>query len=128
MRITVTSLFVEDQNHAFKFYTEVLGFLPKDDVPAGEYRWLTVVSPEDPEGCAILLEPNANPVAKTYQLGLVEQGIPANSFAVEDVQAEYERLIALGVNFTMQPTSMGPVTIAIFDDTCGNLLQIAQMG
>lgn len=127
MKIIVTSVFVDDQERALRFYTEKLGFLPKNDVPAGEYRWLTVVSPDAPEGVELVLEPNANPVSQAYQAGLVEQGIPATMFGVSDVRAEHERLKALGVSFTMEPTPMGPVTIAILDDTCGNLIQIAQM-
>ena len=96
----------------------------KHDVPAGEFRWITVVSPDDPDGTELLLEPNENPVAQTYQKGIFDQGIPANSFGVADIHAEHERLKALGVSFTMEPTEMGPVTIAVFDDTCGNLIQI----
>ena len=98
----------------------------KHDVPAGEYRWITVVSPDDPDGTELLLEPNENPVAQAYQKGLFDQGIPANSFGVTDIHAEHERLKALGVSFTMEPTEMGPVIIAVFDDTCGNLIQIMQ--
>ncbi len=126
MRITLTSVFVSDQDEALRFYTETLGFVKKHDVPAGEYRWITVVSPDDPDGAELLLEPNENPVAQTYQKGLFDQGIPANSFGVTDIHAEHERLKALGVAFTMEPTEMGPVTIAVFDDTCGNLIQIMQ--
>lgn len=127
MIINVASVFVDDQEKALLFYTKKLGFIKKTDVPAGEARWLTVVSPERPDGVELLLEPNGNPVASTYQKGLVEQGIPATSFAVTDAQAEYDRLTKLGVEFTMEPTNMGPVTIAVFNDTCGNLIQIAQM-
>lgn len=126
MKIVLTSVFVNDQNHALQFYTEKLGFVKKQDVPMGEHSWLTVVSPEQPDGTELLLEPNENPAAKTYQAGLMEQGIPAASFGVDDVQKEYERLQSLGVHFTMVPTQMGPVTLAVFDDTCGNLIQIAQ--
>ena len=126
MRIILTGVFVDDQDKALKFYTETLGFVLKHDVPAGEYRWITVVSPDDPDGTELLLEPNENPVAQTYQKGLFDQGIPANSFGVTDIHAEHERLKALGVSFTMEPTEMGPVTIAVFDDTCGNLIQIMQ--
>jgi catechol 2,3-dioxygenase-like lactoylglutathione lyase family enzyme len=104
---------------------ELLGFVPKTDIPLGEHRWLTVVSPEDPGGTELLLEPDAHPAARPFKAALVEDGIPFTSFAVEDVQAEYERLRALGVTFTQQPVEMGPVTTAIFDDTCGNLIQIA---
>ena len=126
MRIILTGVFVSDQDEALRFYTETLGFVKKHDVPAGEYRWITVVSPDDPDGTELLLEPNENPVAQTYQKGLFDQGIPANSFGVTDIHAEHERLKALGVAFTMEPTEMGPVTIALFDDTCGNLIQIMQ--
>ena len=126
MRIILTGVFVDDQDKALKFYTETLGFVLKHDVPAGEYRWITVVSPDDPDGTELLLEPNENPVAQEYQKGLFDQGIPANSFGVTDIGAEHERLKALGVSFTMEPTEMGPVTIAVFDDTCGNLIQIMQ--
>ncbi len=126
MRIILTGVFVDDQDKALKFYTETLGFVLKHDVPAGEYRWITVVSPDDPDGTELLLEPNENPVAQTYQKGLFDQGIPANSFGVTDIHAEHERLKALGVAFAMEPTEMGPVTIAVFDDTCGNLIQMMQ--
>ncbi len=126
MRIILTGVFVDDQDKALKFYTETLGFVLKHDVPAGEYRWITVLSPDDPDGTELLLEPNENPVAQTYQKGIFDQGIPANSFGVTDIHAEHERLKALGVSFTMEPTEMGPVTIAVFDDTCGNLIQIMQ--
>ena len=126
MRITHSGVFVGDQDKALKFYTETLGFVLKHDVPAGEYRWITVVSPDDLDGTELLLEPNENPVAQTYQKGIFDQGIPATSFGVADIHAEFERLKALGVAFTMEPTEMGPVTIAVFDDTCGNLIQIMQ--
>ncbi|HEX7064949.1 MAG TPA: VOC family protein, partial [Bacillales bacterium] len=122
------SVFVDDQDKALKFYTETLGFVKKMDVPVGEFKWLTVVSPETPGDVELLLEPNENPTAKTYQQGIYEQGIPAASFAVEDVQKEYERLKELDVTFTVEPTQAGPVMMAIFDDTCGNLIQIAQHG
>ena len=127
MIINVASIFVDDQEKALQFYTGKLGFIKKNDVPAGEARWLTVVSPERPDGVELLLEPNGNPVASTYQKGLVEQGIPATSFAVNDIQGEYERLSKLDVEFTMEPTNVGMVTVATFNDTCGNLIQIAQM-
>ena len=126
MRITLSGVFVSDQDEALKFYTETLGFVLKHDVPAGEYRWITVVSPDDPDGTELLLEPNENPVAQAYQKGLFDQGIPAHSFGVTDIGAECEKLKSLGVTFTMDPTEMGPVTIAVFDDTCGNLIQIMQ--
>lgn len=128
MKIILTSIFVDDQEKALKFYTEKLGFVKKSDLSAGEYRWLTVVSPEDPGGAELLLEPNENPVAQAYQRGIFEQGIPAASFGVEDTHAEYERLKSLGVKFTMEPTKViGQVTIAVFEDTCGNLIQIQTM-
>ncbi len=127
MRIVLTSVFVDDQDKALKFYTEKLGFVKKRDVAAGQYRWLTVVSPEDQNGTELVLEPNDNPAASTYQQAIFEQGIPATSFAVSDVRAEYERLKALGVTFTTEPTEVMPhVTIAVLDDTCGNLIQIQQ--
>jgi catechol 2,3-dioxygenase-like lactoylglutathione lyase family enzyme len=127
LRIVVTSVFVEDQNKALSFYADVLGFVRKTDIPLGEARWITVASAADPDGVELLLEPNGNPVAKTYQQGLKDKGIPATSFAVEDVQAEYERLAGLGVQFRQEPMEMGPVKTAVFDDTCGNLIQIAQV-
>ena len=128
IRIVVTSVFVEDQEKALEFYTEVLGFVKKTDVPLGDARWITVASAADPGGVELLLEPNGNEVARTYQRGIKEQGIPATSFAVDDVEAECERLTKAGVSFTQEPVQMGPVTIAVFDDTCGNLIQLAQMG
>ncbi|MFI0990714.1 VOC family protein [Streptomyces exfoliatus] len=127
MRINLASLLVDDQERALRFYTDVLGFVKKTEVPLGEYRWLTVVSPEHPEGVELVLEPDtAVPAAQTYKKALVEAGIPLTSFAVDDVRAEYERLRGLGVRFTQEPVDMGPVTVAILDDTCGNLIQIAQ--
>jgi catechol 2,3-dioxygenase-like lactoylglutathione lyase family enzyme len=125
MRIKVTSVLVDDQDKALRFYTEVLGFAKKTDVPVGEARWLTVVSPEEPEGTELLLEPDAHPAAKPFKQALVEDGVPFTSFAVEDVQDEFERLRGLGVRFTQEPVEAGPVTTAVFDDTCGNLIQIA---
>jgi catechol 2,3-dioxygenase-like lactoylglutathione lyase family enzyme len=127
LRIVLTSIFVEDQNRALAFYTDVLGFVPKTDMPLGEARWITVASPADPDGVELLLEPNSNPVARAYQEAIYDQGLPATSFAVDDVQAEYDRLTALGVRFTQEPAAMGPVTTAVLDDTCGNLLQLAQI-
>ncbi|WP_426366953.1 VOC family protein [Streptomyces sp. E-08] len=127
MRIHVTSVFVDDQDKALAFYTEKLGFVKKTEVPLGDYRWLTVVSPEAPEGTELLLEPDAHPAARTYAYALVADGIPATSFAVDDVRAEYERLSALGVRFTQEPTEAGPVVTAVLDDTCGNLIQIVQL-
>jgi catechol 2,3-dioxygenase-like lactoylglutathione lyase family enzyme len=125
MKIAVTSIFVDDQEKALAFYTEKLGFVKKTEFPAGEFRWLTVVSPEAPDGVELSLEPDENPAAKTFKTALLEDGIPFMSFAVDDVNAEHERLSALGVTFTQLPTEMGPVTTAVLDDTCGNLIQIA---
>jgi catechol 2,3-dioxygenase-like lactoylglutathione lyase family enzyme len=127
MRIYVTSIFVDDQAKALAFYTEKLGFQKKNDLPAGGARWLTVVSPDAPDGVELLLEPNAHPAAQAYQEALVADGIPCTSFAVDDVQAEHDRLTGLGVVFTQPPTEMGPVTTAVFDDTCGNLIQIVAL-
>ena len=127
MKIKVTSVFVDDQEKALRFYTEVLGFLKKQDVAAGEYRWLTVASPEDPDGAQLLLEPNANPAAKTYQQAIYEQGIPATAFFVDDAQGEYERLKQLGVSFRSEPANVGPATIVVLDDTCGNLIQLNEL-
>ena len=126
MRITHTSVHVEDQEKALRFYTDVLGFVKKEDIPVGQFRWLTVVSPEGPDGAELLLEPNDNPAAQAYQQALVEQGIPGHMFTVDDVQAEYERLRGLGVVFTAEPVQAGPVIIAVMNDTCGNLIQIVQ--
>ncbi|MEZ0355156.1 bleomycin resistance protein [Mycobacterium sp. ENV421] len=125
MRITMTSVLVDDQDKALKFYTEVLGFTTKYDIPMGEHRWITVVSPEEPAGTELVLEPDGHPAAKPFKQALTDDGIPFTSFAVGDVHAEFERLSALGVRFTMEPTDMGPVTVAVLDDTCGNLIQIA---
>ena len=127
MKIKLTNVFVDDQDKALKFYTEVLGFVKKRDVPVGQFKFLTVVSPEEPDGTELLLEPNENPAAKTFQKAIFEQGIPLTAFAVEDIQKEYERMKKLGVVFTQEPTKMGPVTQAVFDDTCGNLIQIYQV-
>lgn len=126
MKIYLTSVYVDDQDKALKFYTEVLGFIKKADFPVGPFKWLTVVSPEEPDGVQLLLEPNDNPATKPFQKALFEQGIAATSFAVSDLQKEYERMKKLGVVWTQEPTPMGPVTIAVFDDTCGNLIQLAQ--
>jgi len=125
MRIALTSVFVDDQEKALRFYTDVLGFVAKHDVPLGEHRWLTVVSPDAPDGVELLLEPDAHPAVRPFMQALVADGIPATSFAVDDVHAEAARLTALGVTFTQQPLAMGPVTTAVLDDTCGNLVQIA---
>ncbi|MFL6184292.1 MAG: VOC family protein [Actinomycetes bacterium] len=126
MRINLASVLVDDQDKALRFYTEVLGFQEKVNVPLGEHRWLTVVSPENPEGTELLLEPDEHPAVRPFKKALVDDGIPFTSFAVDDVQKEYERLRELGVVFTQEPTDMGPVTTAVFDDTCGNLIQIAK--
>ena len=128
MRINLTSVLVDDQAKALAFYTDVLGFVTKNDIPLGEHRWLTVLSPESPDGTELLLEPDAHPAARPFKAALVEDGIPFASFAVDDVRAEHERLRARGVAFTQEPTEMGPVTTAVFDDTCGNLIQISSMG
>jgi catechol 2,3-dioxygenase-like lactoylglutathione lyase family enzyme len=127
MKINLASVFVDDQDKALSFYTETLGFVKKTEVPAGEFKWLTVVSPEDPDGVELVLEPSDHPAVKPFKDAIVADGIPYTSFAVADVQAEYERLSARGVKFVQKPTSMGPVTTAVFDDTCGNLIQIAAM-
>ncbi|MFI9818316.1 VOC family protein [Saccharothrix variisporea] len=126
MRIHLTSVFVDDQAKAHAFYTDVLGFVTKHDVPLGTDRWLTVVSPEEPDGTELLLEPSSHPAVKPYKDALVEDGIPAASFAVTDLQAEYDRLTGLGVRFTQQPLESGPVVTAVLDDTCGNLIQLLQ--
>ena len=125
LRINITSVFVDDQAKALAFYTDVLGFVKKTDVPAGGARWLTVVSTAAPDGVELLLEPDGHPAAKPFKEALVADGIPFTSFAVEDVQAEFERLSASGVRFVQDPTDLGPVVTAVFDDTCGNLIQIA---
>lgn len=124
MRIVLTNVLVDDQEKALRFYTEVLGFVKKHDVPMGEYRWLTVVSPDDPDGPELVLEPDSHPAAGPFKRALMEDGIPFTSFAVADVHAEYERLRAAGVRFTQPPVDLGPFTMAVFDDTCGNLIQI----
>jgi catechol 2,3-dioxygenase-like lactoylglutathione lyase family enzyme len=124
MRIHITSVYVDDQDKALAFYTDMLGFVKKTEVPVGEHRWLTVVSPDAPDGVELLLEPEGHPAAKVYKAALVDDGIPFTQFAVDDVPAEYERLAKLGVVFTQPPLEMGPVTTAVFDDTCGNLIQI----
>ena len=127
MKIKLTSVFVDDQDKAIRFYTEVLGFVKKHDSPVGEFKWLTVVSPEGPDDVELLLEPNDNAAAKSYQKALFEQGIAQAAFAVDDIHKEHERLKGLGVAFMMEPTSAGPATIAVFDDTCGNWIQIYQV-
>jgi catechol 2,3-dioxygenase-like lactoylglutathione lyase family enzyme len=125
MKINVMSIMVDDQAKALRFYTEVLGFVKKNEIPFGQHSWLTVVSPEDPNGTELSLEPDEHPAARPFKQALVEDGIPFTSFAVKDVFAEYQRLVHRGVRFTQLPTDMGPVTTAVFDDTCGNLIQIA---
>jgi catechol 2,3-dioxygenase-like lactoylglutathione lyase family enzyme len=127
MKIVTTSVLVDDQAKALAFYTDVLGFVKKTDIPTGDARWLTVVSPDAPDGVELLLEPDEHPAARPFKQALVADGIPYTSFAVDDVQAEFDRLSGLGVLFTQPPTEMGPVTTAVFDDTCGNLIQIAEM-
>jgi catechol 2,3-dioxygenase-like lactoylglutathione lyase family enzyme len=126
MRIYITSVLVDDQEKALRFYTDVLGFVKKTDIPVGEARWLTVVSPDNPQGPELLLEPDAHPAAGPFKAALVADGIPVTSFAVDDVDAEFQRLRGLGVRFTQEPLEMGAVTTAVFDDTCGNLIQIAK--
>jgi len=126
IRIVVTSILVDDQQKALKFYTEKLGFQKKVEVPLGEHSWLTVVSAADPDGVELLLEPDAHPAAGQFKKALVKDGIPITSFGVDDVRAEYTRLVASGVRFTQPPVEMGPVITAVLDDTCGNLVQLAQ--
>ena len=127
MRINVTSVFVNDQQKALRFYTETLGFEKKTEIPLGpDAFWLTVVSPEDRDGTELLLEPDTHPAVKPFKDALVEDGIPAASFAVADAQAEYERLSSAGVRFLQPPVDHGPVVTAVLDDTCGNLIQIAE--
>ena len=125
MKINLTSVFVDDQDKALKFYTEVLGFLKKNEIPLGEARWLTVVSADAPNGTELVLEPSSHPAVPPFKRALQNDGIPFTSFAVQDAKAEFKRLKALGVRFTQEPLEMGPVTTAVFDDTCGNLIQIA---
>ena len=126
MKIVLTSIFVEDQEKALNFYTNTLGFVKRLDIPVGAYRWLALVSPEGIEGVDLILEPNVNPAAKSYQQAIYNQGIPATSFESENVVEEFEKLKSLGVVFPVEPTDTGAVTIAVFDDTCGNLIQLAQ--
>src|SRR3954462_8581227 len=125
MRINLTSVLVDAQAKALPFYPDVLGFRKKTEVPLGEHRWLTVVAPDDPDGVELLLEPDEHPAAKPFKQALMNDGIPFTSFAVDDVDSEYQRLTALGVRFTQPPVDMGPVKTAVLDDTCGNLIQIA---
>jgi catechol 2,3-dioxygenase-like lactoylglutathione lyase family enzyme len=128
MRIVVSSIFVDDQGKALSFYTTKLGFVKKSDIPLGAGRWLTVVAPNDREGTERVLEPDSHPAVGPFKSALVQDGIPFTSFAVEDVRAEFERLRSAGVVFTQPPVTMGPVTTAVLDDTCGNLIQLAQKG
>jgi catechol 2,3-dioxygenase-like lactoylglutathione lyase family enzyme len=127
VKIVLTSMLVDDQEKALRFYTEKLGFVKKEDIPMGEHRWLTVVGPGEPEGVELVLEPDAHPAAGPFKKALVEDGIPYTSFGVDDVHAEYERLRGVGVVFTQPPVAMGPVTMAVLDDTCGNLIALTQM-
>jgi catechol 2,3-dioxygenase-like lactoylglutathione lyase family enzyme len=127
MRITTASVLVDDQEKALQFYTDKLGFRTKTDVPVGEHRWLTLVSLDQPDGVELLLEPDAHPAARPFKEALVADGIPWTSFGVADTRSEYERLKAAGVRFVQEPADMGPVVTAVFDDTCGNLIQIASM-
>jgi catechol 2,3-dioxygenase-like lactoylglutathione lyase family enzyme len=124
MRIPVASILVDDQDRALAFYTDVLGFIKKTEIPLGEHRWLTVVSPEDPDGVELLLEPSVHRAALPFKRALFEDGIPFTTFEVDDLQAEYARLTALGVRFEREPTDLGEITAAVIDDTCGNLIQI----
>ena len=126
MKISLNGIIVQDQKHALEFYTDVLGFAKKVDIPMGEFRWLTVVSPEEPEGTQLALEPNAHPAAAPFQKALHESGVPQTAFEVDDVQSEFDRRNGRGVSFTMEPTDVGAAIIATFDDTCGNLIQIYQ--
>jgi catechol 2,3-dioxygenase-like lactoylglutathione lyase family enzyme len=127
MRINMASVLVDDQEKALRFYTDVLGFVKKTEFPVGEHRWLTVVSPEDPDGVELALEPDEHPAAKPFKEALAADGIPYTSFAVADVHAEFDRLKNLGVRFTQEPVAMGAMTTAVLDDTCGNLIMIASM-
>jgi catechol 2,3-dioxygenase-like lactoylglutathione lyase family enzyme len=126
MKIILTQVFVDDQEKALAFYTEVLGFRKKHDIPVGEHRWLTVVSPESPDGVELLLEPSAHPAVKPFRDAIVKDGLPYASFGVDNLESEYERLRARGVKFTQAPTDLGTVKMAVFEDTCGNLIQIVQ--
>ena len=128
MRIHLSSVLVDDQRQALRFYTEVLGFVKKTEIPMGEHAWLTVVSPDQPDGPELVLEPSDHPAVSPFKKALVADGIPFTSFAVDDVRVEHDRLVAAGVRFTQEPADMGPVTTAVFDDTCGNLIQIVSQG
>ncbi len=126
MKIKLNSVIVQNQESALRFYTEVLGFTKKMDLPAGEFRWLTVVSPDEPDGTQLLLEPNAHPASAAYQRALFEAGIPLTAFAVDEIEKEYQRLKSLGVVFTTAPTDADGAIVAVFEDSCGNLIQIYQ--
>jgi catechol 2,3-dioxygenase-like lactoylglutathione lyase family enzyme len=126
MQITLSSIMVDDQERALQFYTRVLGFEKKNDIPMGDYRWLTVISPEGVAGVELVLEPMAFPPARTYQKALFEAGIPATAFMTKDLAAEYDRLKSLGVKFRSEPKNMGPVSVTVFEDTCGNLINLVQ--
>jgi len=126
MKIKLNSVYVNDQDKALKFYTEVLGFIKCKEIPVGEFKWLTVVSPQEPAGTELVLEPSVDPIVKEFQTAIYKRGIPLTAFAVDDIQKEVERLKELEVNFTLEPTITGSTTIAVFDDTCGNLIQIYQ--
>jgi len=126
MKIKLTSIMVDDQNKALQFYTDVLGFRKKHELPVGEYKWITVVSPEGPDDVELSLEPNANPAAKAFQKAMFDQGIPLAAFEVSDIRSEFSRLTSRRVAFTREPTPAGPVILAIFSDTCGNLIQMYQ--
>jgi glyoxylase I family protein len=126
MRIKLTSIMVDNQDKALKFYTQIFGFVKKHDIPVGEYRWLTVVSPEGPDDLELSLEPNANPAGKTFQEAIFKQGIPITAFEVDRMDREFARLKELGVVFTQEPTAAGPVIVAVCADTCGNLIQLYQ--
>jgi predicted enzyme related to lactoylglutathione lyase len=127
MKIKLNNVFVGNQDRALKFYTEVLGFVKKVDMPVGNYRWLTVISPESPDDVESVLEPNDNPAVNTFQKALFEQGIPLTAFEVDNIQLEFERLKKMGVVFLTEPTKMGETILAVFDDTCVNLIQIYQV-
>ncbi len=126
MRLNIYSIMVDDQAKALRFYTDTLGFEVKHNIPMGEHSWITVVSPEDPSGTELGLEPDSHPAVKPFKTALAEDGIPFTSFAVDDIEAEHKRLESLGVRFTQPPVDYGTVIAAVFDDTCGNLIQIAQ--
>jgi glyoxylase I family protein len=126
MRIKLTSIMVDDQDKGLRFYTEVLGFKKKHDIPVGEFRWITVTSAEGPDDLELALEPNANPAGKAFQRSMFAQGIPLAAFEVADIKEEFRRLSGKGVAFTREPTPAGPITLAVFADTCGNLIQIYQ--